>query len=56
MPRVDEVDDVDDCWEEGHHRFVTYEMEQMVGFKVHLPGDLILNKFKPTYYGLYQVV
>ncbi|KAL7631326.1 UNVERIFIED_CONTAM: hypothetical protein RMT77_018372 [Armadillidium vulgare] len=50
LPRVDE------CWEEGHHQFESYEVDQLVGLKVHLPGDLTLNKFRPRYYGPYKVI
>ena len=47
---------VEQYWGEGHYRFEPFELDQMVGLKVQLPGDLTLNKFKPRYYGPYKIV
>src|SRR5678816_4050268 len=44
------------CWTDSHERFVPYEVQQMVGLKVHLPGNLNKNKFHPRYHGPYEIV
>ncbi|RXG54700.1 hypothetical protein Avbf_17655 [Armadillidium vulgare] len=40
----------------GHAHFQPYNIHQTVGLKIHLPGDLVTNKFKPRYHGPYKII
>src|SRR5215469_11672688 len=43
-------------WEEGHANFENFEVGRLIGLKLQLPGDLVVNKFKPRYSGPMEVV
>lgn len=43
-------------WQPGHSHYEPYKVHQQVGLKIHLPGDLVTNKFRPRYHGPYEVI
>lgn len=47
--------EVEECWTPGHRNFQAYALDQQVGLKLQLPGDLTTNKFKPRYCGPYTI-
>ena len=43
-------------WREPSTKFSPYQKGSLVAYKTQLPGDLVINKFKPRYKGPYQII
>ena len=45
-----------ETWKVGHPKFSPYSIGQKVLRKVHKKGNLVIDKLKPIYDGIYEIV